>query len=185
MRARPISWVPRGMHALGLIVLGLAYFLLAKFGLALASLHPSASPIWPPSGLALAAFLLWGNRVWPAVAAGAFLANITTFGTISSSLAIAVGNMLEALMTAWLLEKWSSRTDPFGTPSRVAIFAALALTPGTMISATVGVASLTSRSCSSRKYYQYLVDLVARRRRWSPSGYARDCALGEVQSQHA
>jgi PAS domain S-box-containing protein len=137
-----IGWLPLGEHVLGLIVLGVAYLLLAKFGLALASLHPSASPIWPPSGLALAAVLLWGNRVWPAIAVGAYLANVTTFGTILSSLAIAAGNTLEALVTAWLIEKWSSRSEPFQTPSRVATFAVLALAPGTMISATVGVASL-------------------------------------------
>jgi PAS domain S-box-containing protein len=142
LRARAIGWLPSGEHALGLIVLGAAYFLLAKFGLSLASLHPSASPIWPPSGLALAALLLWGNRVWPAVAVGAFFANVITFGTIWSSLVIATGNTLEALVTAWLIEKWSSRSEPFQTPSRVATFAALTLAPGTMISATVGVASL-------------------------------------------
>jgi PAS domain S-box-containing protein len=142
VRAWPLTWPPRGQHALGLVVLGFAYFVLAKFGLALASLHPSASPIWPPSGLALAAFLLWGNRVWPAIGVGAFVANATTFGTFSTSVAIAIGNTLEGLLTAWLLEKWSSRAEPFETPSRVAIFAALALAPGSMISATVGVASL-------------------------------------------
>src|SRR5262245_6083320 len=66
-----------------------AYFGLAKTGLALASLHPSASPVWPPSGLALAALLLWGTRVWPAIAIGAFLANVTTFGSIATSASIA------------------------------------------------------------------------------------------------
>jgi two-component sensor histidine kinase len=127
---------------LGLIALAFAYFLLAKLGLAVASLHPSASPIWPPSGLALAAFLLWGNRVWPAIGAGAFFANATTFGSISTSLAIAVGNTLEGAVAAWLVHKWCTRTGPFESPARVAIFAALTLAPGTMISATVGVGSL-------------------------------------------
>jgi hypothetical protein len=51
------------------------YFVFAKVSLTLASLHPSASPVWPPSGLALASLLLWGNGLWPAIAAGAFLAN--------------------------------------------------------------------------------------------------------------
>jgi integral membrane sensor domain MASE1 len=67
-------------HAPLLLLVATAYFALAKMGLALASLHPSASPVWPPSGLALAATLLWGVRVLPAVTAGAFLANLTTFG---------------------------------------------------------------------------------------------------------
>jgi PAS domain S-box-containing protein len=142
VRAPSPNWLPSGDHWLGLLSLAIAYFLLAKFGLALASLHPSASPVWPPSGLALAAFLLWGNRVWPSIILGAFFANATTFGTIATSLAIAVGNTLEGLVTAWLLERWSSRRETFETPGQVAIFALFTLGPGTMISATIGVCSL-------------------------------------------
>ena len=141
-RAASVQRWLSAQHWLSLLSLAVAYFVLAKVGLALASLHPSASPVWPPSGLALAAFLLWGNRVWPSIALGAFFANATTFGSLTTSVAIAVGNTLEGLVTAWLLERWSSRTEPFETPGRVAIFAALTLAPGTMISATAGVGSL-------------------------------------------
>src|SRR6516164_11172290 len=95
--------------ALFLGALGLAYLLLAKLGLAVASLHPSASPVWPPSGLALAACLLWGNGVWPAVAGGAFLANTITFGSITTSMAIAMGNTLEGVLTASLVGRWCTR----------------------------------------------------------------------------
>jgi PAS domain S-box-containing protein len=136
------KWFSSRDRWLGLLALALAYFLLAKLGLALASLHPSASPVWPPSGLALAAFLLWGARVWPSISAGAFFANATTFGSTTTSAAIAVGNTLEGLLTARLLERWSSREDTFETPGRVATFVALTLAPGTMISATIGVGSL-------------------------------------------
>jgi PAS domain S-box-containing protein len=128
--------------AFWLLALACVYFLLAKLGLALASLHPSASPVWPPSGLALGAFLLWGNRVWPAIAIGAFFANATTFGSVASSLAIAAGNTLEAMITAWLLERWSGGSATFETPSGVAKFAGLSIAPGTMIAATIGVGSL-------------------------------------------
>ena len=58
----------------------LIYFALAKIGLMLASINPSASPIWPPTGLALAALLLRGYRVWPAILIAAFVANVTTAG---------------------------------------------------------------------------------------------------------
>ena len=51
----------------GLIGIGLTYFVLAKSGLALALIHPSASPIWPPTGFGLAAIVLWGYRAWPAI----------------------------------------------------------------------------------------------------------------------
>lgn len=136
------SGIPGGGRTFGLVAVGLAYFLLAKLSLILASVHPSASAVWPPSGLALAACLLWGNRVWPAIAAGAFLANATTFGSISTSIAIAIGNTFEGVVTAWLVGKWCTPNEPFGTPSRVVIFTGLTLASGPVISATVGVTSL-------------------------------------------
>jgi PAS domain S-box-containing protein len=124
------------------VVVATSYFVVAKGSLALASLHPSASPVWPPSGLALAVLLVWGNRLWPAIAAGAFLANATTLGSLSTSSLIAAGNTLEALMTAALLERLNASTHPFEGPSQVVLFACLTLLPGTMVSATVGVGGL-------------------------------------------
>ena len=61
----PRTTVRRGSNYIaGLIGIGLTYFVLAKSGLALALIHPSASPIWPPTGFALAAIVLWGYRAW-------------------------------------------------------------------------------------------------------------------------
>jgi len=140
--AWPPSWSQGTDRYIGLVVLGFAYFLLAKLGLTLASLHPSASPVWPPSGLALAAAMLLGPGVWPSVAAGAFLANATTFGSVFTSLAIAVGNTSEAVLTAWLIQRVAGGPALFQTPAGVARFAGLTLAPGTMISATVGAGSL-------------------------------------------
>ena len=65
--------------------MALAYFVLAKLGLRLASINPSATPIWPPTGIALAAVLLWGQRMWPAIFAAALAANATTAGTLETS----------------------------------------------------------------------------------------------------
>ncbi len=70
-----------GRYTATLVAVALAYFVLAKLGLRLASINPSASPIWPPTGVALAAVLLGGLRVWPAIFVGAFAANATTAGT--------------------------------------------------------------------------------------------------------
>src|SRR5262249_3971218 len=61
-----------------LVVLGGSYFILAKAGLMLASIHPSATPIWPAAGFALGFVLLCGIRVWPAILLGAFAVNATT-----------------------------------------------------------------------------------------------------------
>ena len=63
-----------------LALLFAVYFAAAKVGLSFASIHPSATAIWPPTGIAIAAFLLLGERIWPSIFAAAFLANFTTAG---------------------------------------------------------------------------------------------------------
>ena len=117
--------------------------MLAKLGLRLASINPSASPIWPPTGLALAAVLLGGPRLWPAIFIGAFAANVTTAGTEVTSAFIALGNTLEALAGGYLIARWSGGVETFTSPSRVAKFVLVAVGPATVISATVGVVTLS------------------------------------------
>src|SRR5262245_34516050 len=74
------------------------YLAVAKLSLALASVHPSATPIWPPTGFPLAVVLLLGYRIWPAIFLAAFIANVTTAGSTYTSLAIATGNTLESVV---------------------------------------------------------------------------------------
>src|SRR6266576_2289605 len=81
----------------------LIYVYFGKEGLSFASINASASAIWPPTGIALAAVLIFGYRVVPAIFLGAFIVNITTAGTITTSLAIATGNTLEAIVGAYLV----------------------------------------------------------------------------------
>jgi PAS domain S-box-containing protein len=130
-------------YALRLAGVGIAYFALAKGGLELASIHPSASPIWPPTGLALAALLLWGYRLWPAIFAAAFAANAVTAGSVYTSAVIGAGNALEALISAWCVNRWAGGGRAFATPLGVAKFALLSLAPGSVVSASIGVASLS------------------------------------------
>src|SRR5213596_4125732 len=81
----------RLLRRLGLLAaLAAGYFVAGKLGLEVAYVHPSATAVWPPTGLTLAAFLLAGSDVWPAVLVGAFLVNITTAGSIATSAAIAM-----------------------------------------------------------------------------------------------
>jgi PAS domain S-box-containing protein len=127
---------------LSLVAVALIYFLLAKAGLQLASIHPNITPVWPPTGFALAVVMLWGYRLWPAILAGAFLANLTTAGTAATSLAIALGNTAECLIAAAMINRWSGGTQTFETPAGVLRFAALATAPAPLVSAAVGVGSL-------------------------------------------
>ena len=70
------------------------YFGLALLGLKLASAAPQVSLVWPVSGAALALLLLRGTRLWPAIAAGAFAANLTSGAPFAAAIGIALGNPL-------------------------------------------------------------------------------------------
>jgi integral membrane sensor domain MASE1 len=118
------------------------YVLVGKLGLALASVHPSATPVWPPTGIALAALLVCGPRVWPSVLAGAFVANQTTVGTAVTSGAIAVGNTLEGLLGAYLVTRFANGRHALDRSRDVFAFVALGALLSTPVSATVGVLSL-------------------------------------------
>jgi signal transduction histidine kinase len=122
-------------------ILAIIYFAAGKLGLMLASLHASASPVWPPTGIALAAALLFGYRVWPAIFVGAFLVNVTTAGDVATSFAIATGNTLEALAGAWLVNRFAGGKNFCDRPQGVFRFG-LAAAISTIISPVFGVTSL-------------------------------------------
>jgi PAS domain S-box-containing protein len=122
--------------------LALVYFVAGKLGLKLAFLNQSASPVWPPTGIALAAVLLLGYRVWPGIWLGAFLVNITTAGTLATTVCIAAGNTLEALFGAWLVYRFANGPYAFQRARDILRFALSAAVLSTMVSATVGVTSL-------------------------------------------
>src|SRR5213080_1960829 len=114
-----------GLPVIG--ILTVVYFIAGKLGLMLASMHASASPVWPPAGIALAALLVFGYRVWPAIFVGAFLVNFWTTLNILSSLGIAGGNTLEAICGAWLVNRFAGGTQVFDRPQGVFTFALAAL----------------------------------------------------------
>src|SRR5437773_5041366 len=122
-------------------ILAVIYFIAGKLGLMLASLHASASPVWPPAGIALAALLLLGYRAWPAIFIGAFLVNVTTAGNVATSFATGTGNTLEALAGAWLVNRFAGGTNVFDRLQGVFKFA-LAAGISAIISPAFGVTSL-------------------------------------------
>ncbi len=127
-----------------LLALTAVYFVAGRLGLLLASVNASVSPVWPPTGIAIAALLLYGPRLWPAILVGAFLVNVTTSGHLLSSLGIAVGNTLEALAAAWLTVRFASGAQAFLHGAGVFRFALLAALLSPAISATIGSASLVA-----------------------------------------
>jgi len=117
------------------------YFLVGKLSLHLAFIHASASPVWPPTGIAITALLLLGYRAGPAIFVGAFAVNVLTFGNYLSSLGIATGNTLEAVCAAWMVNRLAGGVAAFSRYQNVFRFA-LAILVGTLVSPTIGVTSL-------------------------------------------
>lgn len=127
--------------ALTVGLLTVLYFVAGKLSLKLAFLHASASPVWPPAGIALAALLLLGYRVWPAIFVAAFLVNLTTAGNVFTSAGIALGNTLEAVIAAGLIQRFAGGTRAFDRANDVFKFA-LALALSTLASPSIGLTTL-------------------------------------------
>lgn len=121
----------------------LVYFAAGKLGLSFALVQASTSAVWPPTGLALAAVLLIGRRIWPAILLGAFLVNYTTTDSAPVSLAIAIGNTAEALLAGTLLHRFCEGRAAFDRSRNIFKFALLAAFVSTATSATIGVTSLS------------------------------------------
>ena len=130
------------IYIIELAAIAFIYFWLVKLGLTLASINPSASPVWPATGFALGILLLRGYRVWPAIFVGAFLANVSSTGSIYTSAAIALGNSLEAVVGALLINRLSGGIRTFTTPAGIAKFALISAA-ATAISPAIGVSSLS------------------------------------------
>jgi diguanylate cyclase (GGDEF)-like protein len=140
-----VAWSDRSTsRLLSLTLVAGAYFVGAKLSLRLAYLHPSASPVWPPTGFALGVLLVLGCRAWPAIWTGAFLANLTTAGSLATSLGIALGNTAEALAGAFLVNRFAGGRHAMNGSWNIFKFAVLAAGASTTMSATFGVASLAA-----------------------------------------
>ena len=125
------------------IALAAIYFVAGKLGLRLAFVHVSATTVWPPTGIALAAFLLLGARVWPAIFAGAFFVNLTTAGSLATSIGIGAGNTLEGVVAAYLVNRFANGPRALQHSGDIVRFALLAAVVSTTVAATFGVTSLS------------------------------------------
>ncbi len=132
-----------------ILVLALVYFAVARLSLYLAFADTNASPIWPPSGIAFAALVLWGPRLWPGVFLGALAANLAAFHAshagldarlITASACIAVGNSFEAIAGAALLRRFVDG-DPLQSTRNGLKFVAL-VPLATLLSALLGTTTL-------------------------------------------
>jgi len=126
-----------------LVVVAAAYVVTAILGLQYATIHESVTPIWPPAGIAIAAFLLLGNRAWPSVFIGAFLVTLWTDLSVPAAGAIAVGNTLEGIAGAVLMRRFVDSKVYFGSTREVLYFIVIAVLAST-IAATGGAVTLAT-----------------------------------------
>ena len=140
----------RSHWAIAALLIAILYFGVAGLSLRLALEKTNASPVWPPSGIALAAVLLLGYRVWPGILLGAFFANVVAFlanqaasarTIVVVSSAIGIGNTLEAVVAAYLLQRWVGARSPFDRAQDVFRFTAAALL-ACCVAASVGATGI-------------------------------------------
>ena len=127
------------LSSLGLsLVVAIVYFLGAELGLSLAELHENVTPVWPPTGIAIASLLIFGSRVWPGIFIGALAANLLTSIPVASAIGIATGNTLEALVAWFLLQRTKRWDKSFGSVRDVMTFVVYAAVLAPLVSATIG-----------------------------------------------
>ena len=142
----------RARSLLAFAVVAGAYVGAAKLGLELSVAHGVISPVWPPTGIALAALLLLGPRYWHAIALGAFVSNATSGVSADVAAAISVGNTLEALAAVYLLRRVDFRPS-LDRARDIMWLALLAAFASTAISATNGVTTLALADSSAASPY--------------------------------
>jgi PAS domain S-box-containing protein len=130
----------RGADALGVALLATVYFATATVGLSLGAVGGVATSVWPPTGVSLAALVLFGYRLWPGVAIGALSANLAAGVPILGALGIAGGNTTEALLATCLLQRVGFR-ESLDRLRDVVALVTLAALASTTVSASVGVTS--------------------------------------------
>src|SRR6266705_3617326 len=117
---RPVPYLAK------VVLLAAAYFSAAKLALLVAIPPGYATAVWPPSGIALAAVLLLGNRIWPGIWLGATLVIVTVESSLLAAVLIGTGNTLEALAGAALVRTFIGVHRTFQRGENVARFVAIA-----------------------------------------------------------
>src|SRR2546423_8079703 len=126
-----------------MLIVAAVYFMAAKLGLSLAFLNASVSPVWPPTGVAIAVLVWFGYRAAPGVLLGALLANyFLTDVSFVTSAAISVGNTIEAISAVYLLRRFVEARNPFNRAIDVLRFVVFASIISTAFAATIGNVAL-------------------------------------------
>ena len=123
-----------------LVAIAGVYFGLAECAQLLPAVNPIATPLWPPTGFALALVMLRGQRIWPAILAGPFFASVMVGRPPLEAGFIAIGTLLAALAGAMLIDRLSNSRKILASPSDVAKFVLVCFIPTALLSSSVAVA---------------------------------------------
>ncbi|MEU9320936.1 MASE1 domain-containing protein [Streptomyces sp. NPDC048295] len=126
---------------LTVLAVAACYYATARLGLLQQLVRGQVTPLWPPTGIALAALLVFGPRIWPGIALGALAVNIMIGPSVLPVLVIAVGNTVAPLCSYWLLRRADFRNELDRLRDALALVFLGALA-GMLISATVGTGAL-------------------------------------------
>jgi signal transduction histidine kinase len=131
-----------GLFLLRIALLTAVYAGVGRLGLTMDPVGGFATLVWPPSGIALAALLLYGRRLWPGVFLGASIVNLWVGAPPGVAVGIAAGNTLEAVLGAWALSRVAGFHPSLTRLKDVIALVALPAIVTTAVSATVGATSL-------------------------------------------
>jgi PAS domain S-box-containing protein len=133
------------------LLVGAAYYLAARLSLRMALIEENVTPLWPPTGIAVVAFLVFGRRIWPGIALAAFMVNAPITASPLAAAATAAGNTVAPMVAAELLTRVGFRKEIDRTRDAMAIV--LAAPSSMLISATVGAGTLVlSDTISARDF---------------------------------
>ncbi|MEU6551056.1 MASE1 domain-containing protein [Streptomyces sp. NPDC046915] len=130
-----------GVAALDICVVAALYYGSAEMGLIQQLVRGQVTPLWPPTGIALASLLVRGIRVWPGITLGALLANVSLGPSIPAVLAIVAGNTLAPVCSYALLRRAGFRVELDRLRDALALIF-LGAFAGMLVSATTGSATL-------------------------------------------
>lgn len=130
------------IYLLQIFALAVIYHLAVRVGLRMAYVQVNTSPVWPPTGIALAALLIFGYRLWPGISLGVLLGSVLTGAPLGVAVGMTIGNTLEALAGAFGLQRLVALHKEMDR-IRDVVGLALVSVVSTAISATFGTATLT------------------------------------------
>jgi PAS domain S-box-containing protein len=117
-------------------------FLAGQLGLRITDLHPPVSPVWPPTGVAIAALILLGYRIWPELLVASFLICESASTPLKASVAISIGETVSVLAGAYLIKKFARGIKAFDTAQGVFKFVLFACVVSPAIAATICIGYL-------------------------------------------